>query len=159
VNEVRSFLKPWAGRRVLILGVGSAMKGDDAAGPELIRRLQGRTSAVLMDGGSMPENRIRDISALKPELILLVDAARFDSEPGQVRLIEEREIGSAGVGTHGLPLNMLLSYLRSELAFQAALIGIQPKSLEFDEPISTEVNAAIDRLAAALQETLPPAQA
>lgn len=155
MNAVRSFLKPWAGRRVLILGVGSSSKGDDAAGPELIRRLRGKTSAQLMDGGSMPENRIRDISALKPELILLVDAARFDAEPGQVRLIQEQDIGSAGAGTHGLPLSMLLAYLRAEFSFATALIGIQPKSLEFDEPISPEVEKTLTDLEKVLQEAFP----
>ncbi|MFA5139908.1 MAG: hydrogenase 3 maturation endopeptidase HyCI [Elusimicrobiota bacterium] len=155
MNEVRSFLRPWAGRRVLILGVGSPLKGDDQAGPELVRRLQGKTRAHLLDCGGMPENHGRAVLALKPELILLVDAAEFGGGPGEVRLLEERDIGSSGLGTHGLSLRVFLSYLRSEISFQAALLGIQPKSMEFDEPLSPEVEAAVQELEKVLREELP----
>jgi hydrogenase 3 maturation protease len=155
VTEVRSFLKPWLRARILILGVGSSSRRDDGAGPELIKRLRGRTRAALLDGASAPENRVKDIVALKPELILLVDAAQLDAEPGAVRLLPEESIGGAGVGTHGLPLHMLLRYLRSEMKFQAALIGIQPRSLEFGEGLSPEVEAAVQGLERLLREELP----
>jgi Ni,Fe-hydrogenase maturation factor len=48
------------------------------------------------------------------------------------------------VSTHSLPLSMLARYLTLELHCMVALIGIQPKSNDVGEIVSTEVLQAVD---------------
>jgi Ni,Fe-hydrogenase maturation factor len=44
------------GKRSVLLAVGNAMRGDDALGPTLADRLQGKVSATIVDAGEVPEN-------------------------------------------------------------------------------------------------------
>ncbi|GAG05135.1 unnamed protein product, partial [marine sediment metagenome] len=57
--------------KIVLLGVGNRIRGDDAAGPELIEILKKRPPDVgkeifLFDGEEVPENYLIPITNLKP---------------------------------------------------------------------------------------------
>jgi len=54
--------------------VGNPLRGDDGAGPYLIRQLKGRVDATLLNGEEEPENLLDQIVGMKPDSILIVDA-------------------------------------------------------------------------------------
>src|SRR5208283_643396 len=82
------------GRPVVVLGVGSELRSDDAAGvrvaAELARALLSGVHAL--DGGSAPENCTAEIRQLDPSHLIIVDSAHMQEPPGTVRLIEYSEI-------------------------------------------------------------------
>ena len=144
------------GRRVVVLGVGSELRSDDAAGVRVCAALA-RTllSGVhTLDGGSAPENCTAAIRHLAPSHLIIVDAADLAQAPGTIRVIECADIGSAGFGTHALPLSVLADYLQKEVGCRVTVIGIQPKSLEFGLTMSAEVSAAVAETVHALRECL-----
>ena len=123
------------GSRLVILGVGQELDGDDAAGLLVVRRLATRIPAQgavrLIEGGSAPENFLGAIERFDPGLVLLIDALDAQETPGRIFWVEEAEISGFSASTHSLPLTLFMDYLRSSSHSEIGLIGIQPEAIAF----------------------------
>lgn len=146
------------GRPVVVLGVGSELRSDDAAGVRVAAELARASlpGVRALDGGSAPENCTAEIRQLAPSHLIIVDSAHMEEPPGAVRLIESADISGASFGTHSLPLSVLADYIQREIGCRVTVIGIQPLSIEFGEGMSPEVSAAVRETALALKECLAP---
>jgi hydrogenase 3 maturation protease len=136
--------------KVALLGIGNEFNGDDAAGVQFIRQLQPdvRTPAVLLiEGGTAPENFTGAMRKFAPALVVMVDAAQMELQPGQTALLNPDETEGITASTHTFPLSMLAAYIRQEMGCEVWLIGIQPKGNEPFTPLSPEVETAISELA------------
>src|SRR5574342_1091615 len=67
--ELRARLE---GKRVLILGVGNRLRGDDAVGPLLVEHLQGKVDIPLIDAGEVPENYLGPIEESGADMNIIV---------------------------------------------------------------------------------------
>lgn len=138
----------------LVLTVGNDMMGDDGAGPLLARMMREAPLADwdVLEGGNVPENYLFRIRELKPDRVIIVDAADMGLETGEIEHIEEEVIGSTFLmTTHTLPLSYLMEAIR-EFVPSVALVGIQPEVVAFGYPVSDRVQAAVQRVHAWLQE-------
>jgi hydrogenase 3 maturation protease len=138
--------------RVAIVGIGNPLRNDDAAGMLVARKLQHQECAadaphlLIIQAGHAPENVTGELRGFAPELILLIDAADLRDVPGAICWVPIQSIEGMSASTHSLPLSMLARYLTLELNCMVALIGIQPKSNDFGETVSTEVAHAVDEI-------------
>ena len=75
----------------VILTVGNSMMGDDGAGPYLYQLLNENPlpNWTALDGGSAPENVAHIVRDMKPDLLLIFDAADMELAPGKIRIIEK----------------------------------------------------------------------
>ena len=140
-------------RRVAVVGVGSELRGDDAAGIEVVRRLRRQLKSpnlLLVEGGVAPESFTSRIRRFKPSHVLLIDATDFGARPGDVILAEPEAIKGRSISTNTMPLSLLASYLREQTGAKILLLGIQPASAEMGTPMSGEVKKAIDKVVEAL---------
>ncbi len=142
--------------RMAVLGIGSPLNGDDAAGLAIVRCLRAtlppRPDLLLLESGSAPENETGALRRFAPDLVLFLDAAQMDAPPGTVRWVPCAALTGLSASTHTLPLSLLATYLRAELSCQVALLGIQPACNEIGAPLSAPVCAAIEAVAAALTD-------
>ncbi len=137
----------------LLLGTGSRLRSDDAAGSILAERFTSKIQTddnrkrwVAVDAGLMPENYTSVVKREAPEILFIVDACDLGEEPGAVMRIEGSAIsGEGGFNTHSTPLALFMKYLES-LVDEIIFIGIQPKNIAVGESLSAEVEEAIDRL-------------
>lgn len=145
-------------RRLSLIGIGNELGGDDAAGVAVIQRLQAelsqREALQLLNAGAAPENITGAVRRFQPGMIILFDAADFGGQPGEVSLLDWRETTGFSASTHSLPLHVFAAYLSSELDCAVYLVGIQPRSLDFDAPLSPPVEQAVAELVAELQSIL-----
>lgn len=128
-----------SGKRVAILGIGNPLRGDDAFGPHLIDRLQGKINAILINAGSVPENYVGKIVALQPEVVIIVDVADFDAEPGDIAILEIDEIQDAGFTTHNASLCLIAKFLQTFMPVDVLLLGVKPASTTFGAPMTPVV--------------------
>ncbi len=149
-------LRPEEARRVVILGIGSELRSDDAAGVRVAERVEalGLPGVTAIPGGSAPENLTGEIRRLSPSLLIIVDAADMGLPPGTVRLLDPGEIGGISFSTHTLPLTVLAGYLQQETGCSLIIMGIQPRSLDFDGPLSPETATAVEEVTEALSSCL-----
>lgn len=140
----------------VVVGVGSVLRSDDAAGlciAEELRKLDLPNVLVLL-GHTAPENVTGEIRRALPSHVIFVDAAEFGETPGAVRLVDSVEIGGMTSSTHTLPLAVIADYLKQELGCRVLFLGLQPKVVEFGEGLSEEVAAAVAETVATLAQAL-----
>jgi len=149
---------PSNARPVVVLGVGSEMRSDDAAGPRVAAAVSraGLPNVHSFETGPAPENFTAEIRRLHPSTVIIVDCAHMGEPPGTLRLIDPGDIGEVSFGTHGLPLSVLSQYLRQETGCSVLILGIQPVSVEVGEGVSQSVLKAIDEAALLLRDCLSP---
>lgn len=131
--------------KLAVVGVGNEMRGDDAVGCYVARRLEGVEGILVIEAGDVPENYIGLLCEYKPECIVFVDAVDVGADVGSVVIAGADELSSfAVVSTHGMPLKLLSGYLRREIGAEVMLIGIQVGKTAFNAPMSKEVREAAE---------------
>lgn len=137
-----------SGKKTLVLCVGNDMKGDDAVGKYVYERLKTESKLYCAE---MPENYLGRIEELGPDALLIVDAADFGGEPGQVAFAELRDFSAPSLSTHALSMSIMSRFLKGIEVF---LVGVQPKTLEFGKKMGKEARAGADEIAAILNKHL-----
>lgn len=125
--------------KVVILGVGNPLRGDDGFGPLVVKELEGRVKAHLINAETSPENFTGIIKSLKPHLILILDALDFGGKPGEIAVVEAERLPEGEPSTHRASLSLLSGYLKEETGAEVLIIGVQPKATSFGEEMSEEV--------------------
>ncbi|MBN2335773.1 hydrogenase maturation peptidase HycI [Candidatus Bathyarchaeota archaeon] len=154
-QELRDYLGEGE-RRVVLVGIGNPMRGDDGVGVRIIELLQGSSldDVMLLNTETVPEAFTGKVEKYKPTHVLLLDAANFGGSPGDTKLIDSERIGGQAISTHSLPLNIFISYIEKSLGIEVLLLGIQPRSIRFGEDMSDELTAASKRIADTLHRIL-----
>lgn len=151
-------LARWRDSRVVILGVGNTLKGDDAAGPLVCERLSGRVSATVIDAGAVPENYIGPVLEALPDVLFVVDAVDFGGRPGQIRVCMPEEIRGFAFSTHALSLHLSIELICRETNLEVRVIGIQASGTKLGDCLSPAVRDAAETLADTLIELFRPDQ-
>ncbi|MEN8209519.1 MAG: hydrogenase 3 maturation endopeptidase HyCI [Candidatus Fermentibacteria bacterium] len=132
--------------KVVYMGIGNILRGDDGIGPELLARLAGKGMSTV-DAGTAPENYIRPVARLTPDTVVIVDAVSMDREPGAVELLDRSEImENTGFTTHTLSPVLVMERLEEETGARVVMLAIQPGTLEFGAPMSSEVDSLLEVL-------------
>ena len=72
--DLATRLREALGRRCVVAAVGNPLRGDDGAAALLLGGWRAACQAALLDTEEVPESFAGQIAALKPEVVLLVDA-------------------------------------------------------------------------------------
>lgn len=142
-----------AGEKIMILGLGNSLLGDDGAGVHVIRRLQAVPSfppgVLLIDGGTLSFSLLELVESSR--VLIVVDAMEFGAHPGAVRWFIDHEVDQflsaptrRSVHDANLGDLMRMCALRGVLPERRMLIGIQPQVIEWNESPSEPVSAGID---------------
>ena len=144
-------------QEVVILCVGSTMRGDDGFGPAVAEALHGaaaRLTARVFDGGQTPENELPRIARLAPAVVVLVDAVDFAAAPGTLRLLNPEQLRQDGFDTHTASLSLTVEFLKESCGARVLLLAAQPGDVSFGKPLSGRLRAAARRAAVALLEAV-----
>ena len=149
--------------RLLILGLGNLLMGDEGLGVHLIRQME--DGAILPDGVHLQEGGTAGFQLteyfLSYPIIILIDATLDNHPPGHIRLLKPRFSADfpKGLSTHDIGLKDLLDGLTlmgkmPEIhLFVMSVSNLQPMNIG----LSPEVEAAMSELehrVRALAETL-----
>lgn len=132
------------------MGIGNELNGDDGIGNVLAKEFSQRGwHSIACE--TVPENFTSIVERERPETLVIVDAADMGIAPGELRIIPHGKLGSAGFGTHGIPLSNLVSHLRG-FAGEVVFIGIQPHDTELGSGISPQLESSKNRLIGILKD-------
>lgn len=132
--------------KLVIVGVGNRLRGDDGVGPALVDALQGKTSTVCIDAGTAPENYIGVIAKEGPETVLVVDAAYLGLAPGSYEVLGKEALLSHGISTHNLSPDLFMGFLESETRAAVYLLAVQPGCVAFGDTLSLPVKKTLDKI-------------
>jgi hydrogenase 3 maturation protease len=150
--------------KVVIVGIGNILRGDDGLGPALIERLsqllhagarlKGNAGAVCLDVGNAPENYAGKIVKEKPDTILIIDALHLAKRPGEYEILVKGDISRCGLTTHDISPTMFLEYLEQETGADILVLGIQPENLKMGDGLSEPVKQALRQIEERLIECM-----
>jgi hydrogenase maturation protease len=159
VYLVRDPLPDTASRTQLkIVCVGNAWRGDDAAGLEVARRLQGRLppAVELLAREGEPTALIETWDGA--DALWLVDAVSSGAEAGTIHRLDasERELPAElfRASTHHVGLAEAVELARAigRLPPQVVVYGIEGERFEVGDELTTAVVAAAERAAEAVRK-------
>jgi hydrogenase 3 maturation protease len=140
--------------KVVIVGTGNELRGDDGLGPALVRRLRKRLPAPCIDAGTALENHLGPILREEPDTVLLVDAVQLGREPGDYELLDAQALGQQGLSTHDMGLGLALELLKTQVRGEIILLGVQPQQLTLGRGISPGVRRTLRTLERGITEAL-----
>lgn len=120
----------------------------------LAETLRSRFPDRVFDVGEVPENYLGPIRRARPDTILLIDAADFGGEPGEVRIVSGDEVQGLALGTHAPPLSVFMGVAAADTGASVRLVAVQVKSTKIGGTMSEEVHASVERLASELMGIL-----
>lgn len=152
LSKLSAILCP-SNQRIVIVGIGSELHGDDAIGiitaSRLAKEITSPNVRVIL-GGTAPENTSAEIRAFKPDLVVFIDALKGSAkEPGVISLYEPDQIEGLSFSTHTLPLSVFISYLSHDIPCKFLVVSISARDLSFGGKFNKEVARAADEITSA----------
>jgi hydrogenase 3 maturation protease len=146
--------------KIAVMGAGSSLNGDDAAGPAVAEALARftinsyRGNLRVYNGCTVMENFTGEIRRFKPDVLFIIDAADFGGIPGSIRLLDRNDVRGFSLSSHMLPIGIMTDYLEREIHCRAVLIGIQPESVAYGTRMSKSVSRAVKLITAILKREI-----
>ena len=139
--------------RILILGLGNPLLGDEGIGVWVVEELKGLElpdGVVVVEGGTTGLGLIGLMEGY--ERVIIVDAADMGHPPGRVVRFTPLEVqlktAEAPLSLHQIGLEEVLALAEAlEVApAELVIIGIQPSQVEVGAGLSPEVERAIPQI-------------
>ena len=150
-------------RGLRIVGIGNALRGDDAVGLVVARRLHELVPAAdVIERSGEPAELLEKLGD-GVETVVLVDAVSSGARPGAVHRLDASDGAlpfAASASTHGLGLAETVELGRALDCLPARLLvyGIEGAAFELGAPLSPDVARAAVTVTAELQQLLEEAQ-
>jgi hydrogenase maturation protease len=143
--------------RILLMGLGNILLGDEGVGIHAVLDLKDRyrfdPPIEIVDGGTLGLDLLPFFE--NSDNVLFVDAIDFGKEPGYVGEIEDGNIPSAlqtKLSVHHIGISDLLlaALWMDKKPKKICLIGMQPESLamglELSEPVKSKMEEIVERV-------------
>jgi len=154
-RKLFSFLSGFT--RLVIVGLGNPLRGDDGVGllihDALKERLVGRDDIVFVRAETVLENFIGPIQKAEPSHILLLDAVvSNEHQPGEWMLLEPENMETSFDSTHTLPFSLFADMMGERCTIKG--IGIAAGTFHFGTELSQPVQSAIGEMRDVLVQML-----
>lgn len=173
LSSISSEIKLSNAKKIVICGVGNDIRGDDAIGPYIVDNLAkkleedgiteleiedrkllmsskntGEQEFYLINCGERPENFISSIAKIEPDSLIIIDAANFSGDPGDLVIEDPKKIDDMALTTHRIPLPIMLKLVneKCDVNISSVLIGVQPKSNVLGSNMTQKVKDVSDSL-------------
>jgi hydrogenase 3 maturation protease len=157
------FLKGYT--KLVIIGLGNPLRGDDAIGLEIIKQLRTLLSnslsisrdqnsihytkykihdtkeVVLIDAETVLENFIGPVIKEQPSHILITDAVLDETkQSGDWMLVEPEQMDSGFHSTHSMPVSLFCEVVKKEISCTIMGIGITPEVMHASNTLSNSID-------------------
>jgi len=147
-------------KKVLVVGIGSILRGDDGVGTMVIDGLE---KEALPEYVSLERGDLSGIDLLKYfpdfEKVIIVDAADMKEAPGTIKVFQSAVIKKSDfndcVSTHGMALLETLTLAEKlDIPSEITIIGIQPQDVSFRLGLSDTVEKTIPSVIEKVKQVL-----
>ncbi len=145
-EDLVEFLKAY--KKLVIMGIGNDIRGDDGIGPYIVENIKHLESSnvSILNATTVPENFTGKIRKIDPTHIIIVDAVIMNEGPGKIKIVKKEEVAGVSISTHSMSLSYLVNYLELEKPYNILFIGIEPESMELGQGLSPLVKYSSDEI-------------
>jgi hydrogenase maturation protease len=147
----------------LVLGLGNTLLGDEGVGVHIIEKMQQEDSNLdgitYLDGGTLSFTLAGYIE--EADNLIIIDAAQLNSSSGDISVYEGGDMdqfvsSNRNKSVHEVNITDILSlaHLTGHLPERRALIGIQPKFIDWGDTLSEPVTQAIPKVCKITRELI-----
>ena len=97
---------------------------------------------LFINAETVPENFTGKLRKENPSHIIIVDACLMDGQPGDMKIVNKYDFANIGISTHSMSLSFFVRYLEKDNDFRIIFVGIEPKSLDYSENLTENVENA-----------------
>ena len=142
----------YARKRVLVLGVGNVLFGDDGFGPSaaeyMLKNCEIPEDIYVMDVGTGSGDILFNValSQTKPEKIIILDAVDMKRKPGEVFQLSVDELPASKLSDfsmHFFPSANLLKELRDQMDINIIIVACQAERMP--DSVSTGLSDSVKR--------------
>jgi hydrogenase 3 maturation protease len=141
-NDLKEILKG----KIVIIGIGNPMRGDDAVGNELVERIMNTVKFDCIKCEEVPEDYTADIISKNPDTLLIIDAINLNQNPGDIIILKPEQLKDECFDAHRIPISVFVKYLKNFVKNNVYILGIQPKNISYNSFLSEEVSESIEML-------------
>jgi len=141
-NNLNEIISQSKDKKILFTGIGNVLRSDDGVGVYICQRIIPSEFISALNVEVSIENYIGKINELNPGLLILVDCMHLGQPPGTYRVLGTNEIADQTFNTHNISLNRLKDFF----SMPTLILGVQPKSVQFGENMSTEVRKSAENI-------------
>jgi hydrogenase maturation protease HycI len=146
-REVRRALLPSGTGKTVYVTVGNVLRGDDGVAPFIAGRLNAhRENIVVIDAGDRPEAVIHRVARERPSKTVIIDAADFHGEVGDVRFFPHQRIPGHPWSTHQFPLKWVAALLEQDTGSPVCFIGIQIQDATLGVSMNRSVRESAEKI-------------
>jgi hydrogenase maturation protease len=132
-----------------VIGIGNIIRGDDGIGPSVIQELEQSFPTklcTLVDAGVDAFTVLEHLMQSDP--ILMIDCVKMGKNPGEIRIFKLDQVNiskfDSVISLHGYRFTEIFKIAQALGSIpKCTLIGIEPKTIEFNKNISKEVEQSI----------------
>jgi hydrogenase maturation protease len=147
----------------LVLGLGNTLLGDEGVGVHVIQKMQQEypelNGVTFLDGGTLSFVLAGYIE--ETDNLIIIDAAQINSSPGDISVYEGEDMdqfvtSNRNKSVHEVNITdiLALAYLTGHLPEHRALIGIQPRFIDWSDSLSEPVAGAIPNVCKITRELI-----
>ena len=145
--ELKDILTPPETGKLLVVTVGNILRRDDGVGIYIAKQIKKcKENIIILNADSKPENIIGKAVQIKPQKVVIIDAADFGGRAGEIRLIKKADIPNTSLSTHSFSLNITAGIIEEDTGAEVSFLGIQPGSVRLGEGLSKSVRKAAERI-------------
>jgi hydrogenase 3 maturation protease len=135
-------LKKLNNKNVLFVGIGNVLKQDDGVGVYISNNIKRTQIIKTLTVEVSIENYISKINQINSENLILIDCVDFNKNPGFWDILPVNKINGLITNTHNISLNKISELFNNK----AYILGIQPKTIQFGENLTSEIKRTADLL-------------
>ena len=145
-TQLLNRLSKYRNDKIVFVGLGNEIRGDDLAGLVFIDALKTKTvfnKSKFIIAGKNPENFLQEILISNPEVVVFIDAADWGGESGDISFLDSDSIANGDFSTHAYSIKLVEKFLSLSRQMDFVYIGIQPQVTDFGKEMSLKVYHAI----------------
>jgi hydrogenase 3 maturation protease len=140
--------------RVVIACIGNELRGDDGVGPFMAGLIRPTSRVRVINCGETPENFLGVIASYEPERVVIIDAAEFGGDPGEIRVVRKDEIAGGGLSTHDAILTLFADFIEEQTGARTFFLAVQPVRSDVGDTLSPAVEQAGREVAASINDVI-----
>ena len=146
-SEIKKILDITNNEKTLIITIGNRLRSDDSVALYIADNIKKTPDYItLINAENKPENIIDHAESIMPSKTIIIDAANFNGNPGEIRLIPNEYIPDSTLSTHTFPLKVIVKILEEDTKSKVHFLAIQIQSVDLGENISKEVKVSADEI-------------
>jgi len=145
-------------KRVVVIGMGNLFMSDEGVGIRIIDRLREDPLPVGVEVLDMGTSGLAVLHELQgPDKVIFVDCASMGAPPGTIRRFTPDEVTTQktqqGISLHEGDLLHTIALARrlGACSDEVVIFGIQPRTVDFGEELSSELAESLDAYARAIR--------